>query len=372
MFILIIIVVLWIARLSWFLTKNLAIWLRLVPVTFFIALVITPTGVAGEGGAAIVPVVFVFIDSVMSGLVDGFAYQDPTRSHAGIWEVIATGVVWSVLYVLSAAVATIRYVFLAKKAKLVSNPNRNFGINERFVKRIVFILKQISVRKTFWSLTVLFLFIAPILFYRHFFGEIKQPDSANSYIVSGRAKQAKGDWESALADYNKAIELKPNYAETYVFRGIALEATGRLFGGLPDYNKAIELKPEYVEAYYYRGLDEQEKQDWDEAIADYAKVIELKPNLTPAYFNRWEVKNVSELRLNYSFVYRGRGDAKKSKNDLDGAIADYTKSIEIMPDSFYAYSTYFARSDARKSKGDLDGALADQDKAVALKASRQK
>jgi tetratricopeptide (TPR) repeat protein len=51
--------------------------------------------------------------------------------------------------------------------------------------------------------------------------------------------------------------------------------------------------------------------------------------------------------------YRG-GIAKKANGDLDGAIADYTKAIELNPR--YA-AAYVNRGVARKTKGDLDRAM---------------
>ncbi|MBI2899966.1 MAG: tetratricopeptide repeat protein, partial [Planctomycetes bacterium] len=56
----------------------------------------------------------------------------------------------------------------------------------------------------------------------------------------------------------------------------------------------------------------------DGAIADYTKAIELDPRNGRTYDNR--------------------ADAKKAKGDLDGAIADYTKAIELDP----KYPTYYA------------------------------
>ena len=132
-----------------------------------------------------------------------------------------------------------------------------------------------------------------------------------------------------------AIELKPD-AEAYYNRGIAKRAKGDLDGAIADYTKAIELKPDYAVAYSNRGAAKQAKGDLDGAIADFTKAIELKPDYPHAYVNR--------------------GIAKRAKGDSDGAIADCTKAIELKPDYAEAYSN---RGGAKRAKGDLDGAIAD-------------
>ena len=46
-----------------------------------------------------------------------------------------------------------------------------------------------------------------------------------------------------------------------------------------DYTKAIELDPKFVDAYNNRGLSYDNKKEYDSAIRDYTKAIELDPKL---------------------------------------------------------------------------------------------
>ena len=55
--------------------------------------------------------------------------------------------------------------------------------------------------------------------------------------------------------------------------------------------------------YYNNGLEKHQNGDYYGAIADYTKSIELNPNFAYAYFNR--------------------GIAKEILEDLNGACADY-------------------------------------------------
>jgi tetratricopeptide (TPR) repeat protein len=86
------------------------------------------------------------------------------------------------------------------------------------------------------------------------------------------------------------------------------------------------------------------KGDLDGALTDLTKAIELEPN--------------------DGYDYMIRGLFKKEKGDLDGAMADYNKAIELEPDFSGAYNN---RGVLKKNKSDLDGALADYNKAIELK-----
>jgi tetratricopeptide (TPR) repeat protein len=67
--------------------------------------------------------------------------------------------------------------------------------------------------------------------------------SARELFERGNSKCKKRDFDGALADYNRAIELRPDYAQAYNLRGAAKKAKGDLDGALADCNRAIELKP---------------------------------------------------------------------------------------------------------------------------------
>ena len=61
--------------------------------------------------------------------------------------------------------------------------------------------------------------------------------------------------------------------------------------------------------------------------------------------------------------YYNRAHAKKAKGDLDGALADYTRALELDPKLADACNN---RGCVKQAKGDLDGALADYTRALEL------
>ena len=57
------------------------------------------------------------------------------------------------------------------------------------------------------------------------------------------------DYDRAIEDYNRAIDLNPDHADAYSNRGLVCEIKGDYDRAIEDYNKAIELKPDLAEAY---------------------------------------------------------------------------------------------------------------------------
>jgi tetratricopeptide (TPR) repeat protein len=169
------------------------------------------------------------------------------------------------------------------------------------------------------------------------------PGLAPAYVERGRARYMKYDLSGALADYSKAIEVKPDFAEAYQMRGDAKVAKNDMDGAIVDFTKAIDLVPRYAQAYEMRGYAKGEKGDVDGGVADYTRAIELDPGFTIAYDHRARLRD--------------------KKGDLEGEIADYTKVIGLTPKEMFPYLN---RSQARKAKGDLAGAVADCNKAIAL------
>ncbi len=65
--------------------------------------------------------------------------------------------------------------------------------------------------------------------------------SYKSYYESGYAKHNSGDFQSAISDFSKSIELNPNYSDAYNFRGMSKYKSGDKSGACSDWKRAVEL-----------------------------------------------------------------------------------------------------------------------------------
>ena len=79
------------------------------------------------------------------------------------------------------------------------------------------------------------------------------PATADELLGAATAKYSLGRYDEALADYNRALELRPDYTEALNNRGNTYHELERYNEALADYNQALELRQEYVEALYNRG-----------------------------------------------------------------------------------------------------------------------
>ena len=68
-----------------------------------------------------------------------------------------------------------------------------------------------------------------------------EPKTTSEYRESGNIKLNSQDYQGAISDYTKAIEINPGFAEAYCNRGSAKSELKDYSGAISDYNKAIEL-----------------------------------------------------------------------------------------------------------------------------------
>ena len=134
-------------------------------------------------------------------------------------------------------------------------------------------------------------------------------------------------YDLAVQDYNKAIEINSNESD-YYNRGRAYQAAMQLEKAIQNYDKVIELNPRYVHAYYFRGLAYYHIKNYEVAIKDYTKCIELDPK------DKWN--------------YRSRGKCYQQIGEEAKAQADFAKAKEL------GYKGW-RRTKLKKSPADLVG-----------------
>ena len=100
--------------------------------------------------------------------------------------------------------------------------------------------------------------------------------SADHYLNRGVTKYRLRDYQGAIADYTRAIEINPQYADAYYNRGtIKGRDLGDTQGAIADFSKAIQIDPQDASAYYNRGIAKYQKRDLKGACADWREASSL-------------------------------------------------------------------------------------------------
>ena len=108
------------------------------------------------------------------------------------------------------------------------------------------------------------------------------PPDFSFYQTRADANLNKGEFTLAVADYDKAVELKADDAVAFLNRGRAHYSLKAFDKAGADYDKAIEIDPKGSKAYYNRGMLWERLGNLDKAVTDYQKAVDLDAGNEPA------------------------------------------------------------------------------------------
>lgn len=203
------------------------------------------------------------------------------------------------------------------------------------------------------------------------------------YVERGYWNNKAGNYQQALEDYRKVIELEPTYIDAFFH-------IGDIYYFLKNYQEAIEnyriginkVSVRYGEciyiyqtylAYTSIGLAQHHLKKYQEACDTYSKAIICNENYYPAYNNRGTSKDALALYQeaiddydkaialdsNYAIAYNNCGVSKSKLGKYEEAIQDFTKALELRVK--LDWITYNNRGYAHFKAGNYKEALADWD-----------
>jgi DNA-binding transcriptional MerR regulator/regulator of sirC expression with transglutaminase-like and TPR domain len=165
-----------------------------------------------------------------------------------------------------------------------------------------------------------------------------------------------GDFDQAIVNASKAIELDPGRVNPYVNRSWAYLEKDMLQAAIQDCDTALSIDPQNAFAYNNRGLAYQRESRDPKAEKDYRRACDLGLDLG--------CQNLDSL-TKQSRITKFIDQSKKAFNtkDWDSVIRLTTEAIDLDSENAVAYTN---RSAAYAQKNYLNKALKDSNEAIKL------
>lgn len=166
---------------------------------------------------------------------------------------------------------------------------------------------------------------------------------AFAVLLRGRDLRESGEYEEALAEYDRALGLDPELARAHYGKGVTHALQGAWAAAVAEMDRALAIEPDDVQALQRRGEYHRVLGHWREAVGDLDRAIELDP-ADP-------------------FPWASRGAARHSLEEDDAALADLNRAVELDPEYGWALAR---RARVRRDRGEYAQQMADLDRAVRL------
>jgi tetratricopeptide (TPR) repeat protein len=238
----------------------------------------------------------------------------------------------------------------------------------------------------------------------------------NAYIGRGQHYYEKDDYDRAIADFNRAMPLKPKWLQlAYGNRGNAYSMKGENDKAIESYSVAISLDKNYSAAFTGRGLIYEKMGEIAKARADFNSALNAKsifqdekwahdtarkhlddlgtssPRSSPSQPSTSSnsvsddyntclgstseaidactrvIGSTRSTRDQVGNAYIGRGQHYYEKDDYDRAIEDFNRAIPLKPK--WLQLAYGNRGNAYAMKNQDESAIDSYDTAISLDSS---
>lgn len=111
----------------------------------------------------------------------------------------------------------------------------------------------------------------------------KEQTSPKAYNNRGDAHNIAKNYDLAIKDLDKSLQLKFDYPDAYYNRGLSYYYLGKYEQAISDYTNAIKYNPSLAVAYYNRSGTYYAQQKFKSALDDALKAAELGKEVDPKY-----------------------------------------------------------------------------------------
>jgi putative GTP pyrophosphokinase len=102
------------------------------------------------------------------------------------------------------------------------------------------------------------------------------------HVHRGMAYLALSDYDSALEDFSRSVELNPENCTAFHYRGLAYQVLQEYAMALEDFDCCLRLDPHRATALYSRGQVRFRMGDYTRALADCEQALNVAPEFAQA------------------------------------------------------------------------------------------
>lgn len=198
---------------------------------------------------------------------------------------------------------------------------------------------------------------------------------ASEFFEAGFSKLETGDFEAAIEEFSKVVEVQPEFLDAYLFRGVACFNLSQYERAISDWDRIVQKDPEHHVAYFNRSAARMQLEQTDLALADIDQAIQLEPTNPRCYIQRaviqlFRVAYDSALEDAARAIEFGAAKAghslrasifEENLGDLPSAITEWTRILKIDPKNGWAYCSrgilWAATGDRKRAIRDLQKGL---------------
>jgi tetratricopeptide (TPR) repeat protein len=181
----------------------------------------------------------------------------------------------------------------------------------------------------------------------------QEPSSADAYLARGNALMNAHRFQEAIGDFDRSLKLNSNSAIGFGDRALAHAWLGQAKEALADADAGEALDQREPTLYRARGVVAEHRGDWPDAIANFTRSIDLQPD---------------------TFGYRHRADAYAATKDFPRALRDLDSALKLDPNDPWPHVTkarvYWLQKEPDKARAEIDAVKSAAARDDQLRANR--
>jgi tetratricopeptide (TPR) repeat protein len=186
-------------------------------------------------------------------------------------------------------------------------------------------------------------------------------EDASSYVNRGMARRLTDDYSGAIEDLSQAIQIEPLNIKAYAERAYIRAIIGENQAAIEDSNRVLEISPQYLRAYYTRAVARSHSGDYQGALEDFTHLNTLQSDCGNYY-------NLGTLQYLHGSKAQAIKNLTKAIDSSDSSIPQVINCVIYI---FGLSPAYYIRGNIFYDIGDEQAANEDFQEAMKIEATME-